>query len=1351
MSFVKPILIFLLVTQVHWCYPNTALVKSSLFENYTVANGLTDEKIHCVFQDSKGWIWLGTDYGVFRFDGYTFEAFRVHNEASQILAKNLIRVIYEDKAGILWIGTELNGVFRYNREANTLTQLVGEGLSHNSIWDMVEDEEHNLWLGTEGGLCYLNTQTLAITQNFNSSKGHTLPGDWIRKLHIDRHKNLWVGTNKGIVVLNTKLNVTKRILCDGNFEERENEIWEIFEDSYGIIWIGTYLGGLKQYNPSTNQLTDFTLDEENLRAQTVRSILQDFQGDYWFGTRGGLYSYNNYTKTTQFYQNDLNDDYSLIHNSVLDLCIDKKGDLWVGTRNGISFLNFDKQAFGYIAPKPHEAYQLSNSEIYCIWEDAADNLWLGTESGGVNIIDVQANTINHLTVENGLSNNCVKSICPDNLGNILIGTYLGGLNVYNPRTQKIKVYKNDPKDSLSLSDNEVWAILKDSKKRIWVATSGGVDLFNEQNGTFVHYGDIFGVGWVTMIYEDKQRNLWFYQSDIDEMKCVKPDFSATSYKMQSRAMCEDINGNVYLATLGNGLCMIPDGGEPLRYFTVDSGLCSNVLNGIINVNNEYLWMSTNNGISRFDIEKEEFKNYYNTDGLLNTKFNYGAFYKTHNNTLVFGGPKGVDFVYLDKIKKNEYVAPVVLTDFRVFNKPYALRANDSISDCIISELKKVELKHNQNMLSFEFAALNYANSNKNRYKYMLEGFDKEWNHIGTNHTATYTNIDPGEYTLKVIGANNDNVYTQKGLELQITILPPVWKTWWLRSIAILVLFYLFYLIMNMIRNREKLNQELIYERQTARKMQEVDRLKHQLFTNISHEIRTPLTLIAGPVDKLLSYDFKDEVIRKNLDIIKRNSNNLKNLVNQLLDYRRLETGNLQLDLSKGNIRTFLENIVDSFRTVAEEKEIEIDFKTFRDSIFSWFDADKVEKIANNILSNAVKYTRQGGNISVSLSLVFIDDIEERHMLIPPLENEHTPHSKFIKFKVSDSGIGIAQDDISRIFDRFRRLKTDHETLQNGSGIGLALTKELVNLHQGHIRVRSVLKKGSKFTVFLPYFDGENPDNEQINPDAIFAKETDEMHAVSSHQLIAMVVDDNRDLREFIRSHFEPEYKVYECENGKVAWETALEKMPDIIITDVMMPVMNGNDLCKRLKNDERTSHIPLIMLSALSSNESQLEGIDAGADDFLVKPFDMGILKAKANNILSVRKALRERYSKEMVLRPKDIVVASPDEKFLKKLISLIEKNIANEALDVECIAGNLNVSRTQLYRKIGALTDMTPKEFVKDIRLKRAAQLIAQKSNSISDVAYDTGFSDVSYFRKCFKEKFGMSASEYRKKNVVL
>lgn len=1347
--------------------PANAQIRNSSFSNYTIQDGLSDDKIHCIFQDTQGWIWIGSSFGVLRFDGYEFHKFHIDSEESEILDKSLIRTIYEDRNQRIWIGTENHGLFKYDRSVYGLEHISKRGktknLCNNSIWAIAEDAKGLFWIGTENGLNRYDPVTGKLQSYFHDPDNpESLSDNFIRTLYIDHAGYLWIGTNNGITRLNTNDNTFQRFLTEKTTFERESEVWEIYEDAKNQIWAGTYLGGLKKFDKKLNRFQNVSLESVNDRSNTVRAIVQDRNRNLWIGTRAGLFRLNSKDYTVTYFAHDDMDENSLVHNSVLELFIDRKGDLWVGTRDGISHLNFDKQAFGNLTIGGGNNKGLNNSEIYAFWEGGLDDIWIGTENGGINIYNYKKKDISYITTANGLSNNCIKAFCYDNKNTLYIGTYLGGLNIYNLKTGVFEYRVNDPEDTTSLSDNAVWTILCDSKDRIWLGTDDGLDLYDPVSGKFTHYGEKYGVSMVVMVYEDSRGRLWIYSENI-KLTMVDTDEKIRDFPYKTRAICDDKYQNIWIGTLGNGLIRFDIENNSSVVYTTREGLCNNIIYGIINENDNYLWISTKNGISRYDIHSNSFKNYFNSDGLLNSQYNYGAFLMENDQTLVFGGGKGVDFIFLNQLGENKYIPNIVFTDFKVFNNPVPI-VNESgkkntLSN-LICETKQIILEYDQNMLSFEFAALNYANSEKNMYEYRLEGFDKDWNRVGNQRRATYTNLDPGNYTLHVVGSNNDNVFNTEGTSLQITILPPFWKTIWFRILILFVLLFLGYCVYLFISNREKLKNQLLFERESARKVQELERLKHQFFMNISHEIRTPLSLILGPLDKLLKFKLTDEERHSHLEIIQRSAMNLKKLVNQLLDYRKLETGNIKLELKKGNISRFMKEIYDSFKDMASERKIQLNYKSVQDEIPALFDPDKIEKIINNLLSNAFKYTEEGGTISLSISTILVDEIDENNTFIPVLDKKNSKHGKFLQIIVRDTGIGIPSNQINKIFNRFVQVKGRREVYRSGgTGIGLSLTKELIKIHNGFIQVKSKEGKGSRFKVLIPLIEYEEelttmikPENTEEQQNLLYSMQNEVVikdvpdKNDNNNKRVLLIVDDNPDIRLFIKHHFEPEYAVIEGRNGRDGWEKTLETIPDIIVADIMMPVMNGKEFCRKIKKDERTSHIPVVLLTALHSNENQIAGIDAGADDYITKPFDISLLKARVDNMLYIRKALRERYSKEMVLKPKEIVLSSPDEKFLKRVINVIEKNIDNIELDVDSLSQQIGVSRTQLYRKIAALTDMSAKEFVRDIRLKRATQLIVQDKLTISEIALKTGFNDISYFRKCFKEKYGMSASEFLK-----
>lgn len=1327
--------------------------QGALFQYYSVTDGLTDKTIHCIFQDSRGWIWIGTDFGVLRFDGYRFNNFNTGSSESDQLSKSLIRTIFEDSNGIIWIGTEQNGLFKYKRQLNELINIDTPVLNNSSIWSVAEDTSGKLLIATENGINYFNPEKGVVERLLmKETTGGQLSDNFIRKVLIDDDQNFWFGTGTGVSVFNNQFEFSFNLLKGGsNDDPLLNQIWDIFQDANGFIWIGTYLDWVYIYDTRTGQLQKLVIDAQNDRSKTVRSIQQEKSGSIWLGTRGGLYLVSKQWKVLSHYEENILDPFSLGHNSVLSQFIDAKGDLWVGTRNGISYLNFERKAFEFLNTYNCGNANLNNGEVYALWEDGQKRLWIGTENGGVNIYDPEKGTTSYLTIDNGLSNNCIKAIAPDQSGNVLIGTYLGGLNRYDPKTGQNYIYYADREVDGSISDNSVWAIYTDDKNQIWVGTSSGLDLFNESDNTFTHFGEKYQVGWVSMIFKDNLDRMWLYSVDLKQLTMVDASGNVRHLAIQTRAMADAEGGKVWISTLGGGLVLYDPEYNTSQQYTVKDGICSDVIYGMVKLNDHQLWLSTNNGLSAFDVNEKRFRNFYVSNGLLNNQFNYGAFMQCTNGCLAFGGKNGVDFVYLDKLKQNTYVPPVVLTDFLIFNRqvnPNMDSEGNTVLNNLISETKQITLPFDQNMITFEFAALDYSNIEKNTYRYKLEGFDKAWNEIGTRHSATYTNLDDGDYVFRVIGANSDGAFDPEGLSVQLTILPPFWRTWLFRFIIMGVLLLLFYAIYGFIVNREMLKQQLYFERKNAHQIQELDRQKHQFFMNISHEIRTPLALITGPLEKLFKPDIGKQEQFTLLGIIQRNTRILTRLVNQLLDYRKLETGNLKPELKQGNLNIFLKDILDPFKQMATDKGVEMEFNASHSSIFFAFDPDKLEKILNNVLSNAIKYTNPEGKVTLSVSMVYMDELENVSNYIPPLDLEQGSN-QYVRFTIRDTGVGIPENQISHIFDRFRQVEKAHQG-SSGFGIGLSLTKELIKLLNGHIKVKSIEGKGTKFSILIPYKqipeeDATLLEKNQISPEGAGLSTTLDKSQSPDYQPIILIIDDNPDLRLFVRQHFEGDYQVLEASDGKQGWEQCLSAVPDLVIADIMMPLLDGVELCRKIKNDERTSHIPIMLLTAVSAREKQIEGISAGADDYIVKPFDIALLKAKADNLLYIRKALRDRFSKTMFLKPKDIVLTSPDEKFLRKVIQVIEKNISQPDLDVDFLARQVGVSRTQLYRKMHALTDMAVKEFVRDIRLKRAEQLLLQDKITVSEIAVEVGFNDMGYFRKCFKEKYGKSPSKYQ------
>lgn len=1313
-----------------------------IFENFTIDEGLSNNLVYRVYQDRKGWMWFGTYQGLNRFDGYKFTTLNQDPADSTSLANTMIRTIYEDREGRLWLGTEKKGIFLYNRDKDNFVSLPGVKnsftLKEQTVNAIQQDKQGFLWLGTSNGLCKIDStgKILELYDDVGVSTNSIINSS-LKVIYIDRNDKLWVGTVAGFDIVDPQtrkvvhLSVSNPVLND--------EICAIFRNKDGKIWIGTYTRGIVIVDPLTLKCEQLIIDRSNERSNTVRAIAMDENGKYWFGTRGGLYIYNKETNTYLQYEHDERESGSLVHNSIQDIFIDTKGDFWLGTRGGISYVVKEKQVFQCYKALPNDNHYMNNGETYAFYMDSSGKLWIGTETGGVNIFDRKKGIftyITHTSQPNSLSNNCVKALMGDKQGNVWVGTYMGGINVIRPGTKQIVHYRNNPTVTSSVSNDIVWCLYADSYENIWIGTESGLDKFDPVSRSFLHYKDVVWQQPVSWIKEDSNHDLWI--GTYDELIIYNPFTKKIKrFAEKSRMMFEDLNGKFWLTTLDKGLALYDKQKGSIKYYNQNKGIANNQTYCILDDNSGFLWISTIDGLSRFDPQKETFTNFNKIDGLQNNQFRYGACFKAPSGELIFGGITGFNIFNPAEVKTNGYEPPMVFTDFKIFNKHVPV-GRASLLRKSITETQKIVLPYDQNVITFEFAALNYAKSAKNRYAYKLDGFEKNWNDAGNQHWVTYTNLNPGEYTLMIKSCNSDGVWNKTNLELKIDIKPPLWKTWWFKCSVLILLTIGLFLVFKFVFTRNLLKHQLVFERERARKLHELDMMKERFFTNVSHEIRTPLTLIASPLHKMLQTDMSAGEMKSYLSIMSKNTQQLLRLVNQLLDFRKIETGNLKLELSKGDMVAFVSDIVSSFSYLAEEKNINLSFQTNDNEIFTIFDPDKLEKILNNLLSNSFKFTPNGGKISVYLSSGQ-DEVEKEN-------------NRVIEIKVKDSGEGIPASNLQKIFNRF--FQSANAKNQTGTGIGLALTKELVHLHKGRIFAESIPGKGSLFTVILPL---DLKAEEVVITDDLWLKdelilpdpdETNEEKPVEDK--ILLVVDDNADVRFFVRSHFEIDFKVLEASDGKEGLSLALKHIPDIVISDVLMPVMDGNELCKKLKKDEKTSHIPVILLTALSSKNHKLEGTKVGADDYITKPFDIIFLKTKVENLLMLRNTLKQKYSGEMILRPRNITVDSPDERFLHKTIDVIEQNISDPEFDIVKLSVNVGVSRTQMYRKLAALTDMTVREFIKNIRLKRAAQLLEQNSMNVSEVAFAVGFKDLSHFRKCFRQEFGMSATEYNKRAYV-
>ena len=1023
---------------------------------------------------------------------------------------------------------------------------------------------------------------------------------------------------------------------------------------------------------------------------------------------------------------------------------------------------------------------MPQGKIYSIFEDHKDILWIGTHGYGLFRFDRKTGKISNYTFDpnntKSINNNTILSICEGPPGILWLGG-LGGLNKLNSKTMEFRHFVHDRDDPNSIGADHIMSIYRDSSGILWIGTiGGGLNRFDPDTEKFKSFKkdpdnqESLNTNSVLSVYEDLNGTIWLGSYDDGLFKYIpgkngKPDrfiqyvhdknnLNSLSYNV-ARIVIGDKSGNTWIGTEGGGLNKFNLENESFTIYTMEDGLPNNVIWGILLDEKGNLWISTNNGLSRFNPETESFFNYDRSDGLQALEFAFGAHYKSRTEEMFFGGEKGINYFYPDSVKINPYVPPVVLTGFKLFNKSVPVNENSLLKKSI-TEVRELELKYNENFISFEFAALNYTNSHKNQYKYRMIGLDPDTVYAGTRRFADYTDMKPGDYTFWVTGSNNDGIWNKEGVSLHIIIHPPWWRSRLAYSLYIVLVVLM---VLGFVRRRtwrlRKDKEEL--EKQVKERTREIeekdfhilemDRMKTRFFANISHEFRTPLTLILSPLEEIMANKSSKDKDYNKFGIIRRNGLRMLDLVNQLLDLSKLDSGKLKLELMEADIIKILRLSFSSFISLADKKRIQYNFQLPEDELFTYFDRGKLETIMNNLLSNAFKYTPEDGEIKCIVHLKEAVKEDEKDV---------------IEISVRDSGPGIDENKLDLIFDRFYQADEQHHIEGGGTGIGLSITKELVHLIHGEIKVSSKPGEGSCFMVTIPLGKDhlkeseyvivkpeQNAERKLIN-EAISGKAIDDISGVKSipdkkvSQIL--IVEDNLELRSYLKEQFQMDYLIEEASDGEEGLKKAIKSIPDLIVSDIMMPKIDGVEFCKRVKTNERTSHIPVVMLTAKADIESRIEGLETGADDYIIKPFNIHELRTRVKNLIEQRQILRKRFASNLNVTPKDIAFNSYDVQFINRIIGVVEEHLADFDFDVKDLQGKAGMSHTQLYRKLFALTGLSPSKFIRTLRLKRAAKLMEQKNGNVTKIAYEVGFNNLAYFTKCFKELYGLSPSGYLK-----
>lgn len=1315
------------------------------FKHYTISDGLSISYVKEIIRDKKGYLWIATSNGLNKFDGYDFKIYKNNHSDKNSINDNDIQCIYEDSKGNIWIGLQ-NGIFsKYDPitdKFNNYSYILNKSDKSNdvSINGIVEDKNGNLWIAADrcGLFCYNPT----TNECYETGKG--LSYNSITSLAIGKDNCIWITTWGGGFNCYDPQNKTFRYYLTGNNPSEDPRCRFLtcqFHDSDGNIWVGSSHSGLYLLETDTYQITHYdntSGDGKGLNNETVYDIKESNDGNLWIATKNGMSIFYKNKKKFKYIVAG-NGRWNLNTNIITCTCTDKSGGIWLGTNNGIyyhnplmmKFKNYDIREWGksendeyihsviktksgkilvkgdndlYIFDEEantHKPVRLVNSRFkhikqMTLLEDSKGNIWIGNNSEYLGKYDLETDSYEEIMMESDNKNHIqfrrINTFYEDTDGSLWIGTEIGALN-YKPKENKFTALFQS-KD-LIFAEDKVNAILRDSYGELWFGTKRGLKRYDKDNKLIEHYvrndnqSQSISNNTITSIYEDKDKVLWVgTQGGLHQFNRQDNSFNL-------------------ITRPGKNF------GDPIM--------------GIVEDESNNLWLSSTIGIIRFNYKNNSFHVYNEADGLQSNEFNMNVFSKGRDGEIIFGGINGFNTFYPQTIKADTLVPDIYVTDFQISNQPSPQKIID------IRKKEKVVLRHWQSTFSFQFVAIDYLAPANNKYAYKLEGFNEEWVYTSSNNRiATYTNIPPGNYKFKVKASNSDEIWNEKGIEIGIEILPPIWKTWWaymLYTIAFIsIIVFIFYYYLN--KEREKAKIEL--ERLETKRQHELDELKLQLFASISHEFRTSLTLILGPLEqikeKITDYDNKQL-----LEVMQRSGNRLMRLINQLLDFRKLEANKMTVKPTSQDIVSFIKEIYDIFTYHAKLKNINYHYQSSLEKLFMNFDKDKVDKIIYNLLSNAFNYTSSGGSISVILDKTYIND------------------RMYISIEVKDSGIGIPSNELDKIFTLFYQVKDSESKKSIGTGLGLNLTKELTQIIGGQIKVESEQGKGSSFTVTIPYSEPATDVDDKENTCNYKTLKTDiseQNNCNIEKKGIILIVEDNYDMRIYTKSILSPSFNIIEAENGIEGFEKALEYIPDIIISDVMMPQMDGIELLDKIKSDERTNHIPVILVTAVNEEKQILKSLNIGVDDYITKPFSASILEARINNILTNRKKLWEKYENISKTTGEnktdsDNTFTNP---FVEKITYIIRNNIANYDFSLDTLSSELCMSPSQLIRKTKAIMNITPYNLIIRMRMEYAANEIINSDKTINEIAFECGYQEKSNFSRAFTKYYGTNPLQYKK-----
>ncbi|MBW3466813.1 two-component regulator propeller domain-containing protein [Arthrospiribacter ruber] len=1301
------------------------------FSSLGIKDGVSHMQVNTFLKDTTGYMWIGTAAGLNRYDGHTVKVFEHKSNDSTTLDNNMILELFTDPLGRLCVKTEL-GINFYDPTTQTFSRDYSK---YSRRWGLEGQQVHsiknldNTWFLTDHGLARWN----AIKQ-----KAETIPSFTSYKLSDmgTYGHELWAIKSDG-VLLTYNLHLQEITEIDSTLYQQTDgdKAYQLKIDSSGRVWIylpeensGLYCYQDKEWQHFTTETPGYTLS-----SNLVRSVEEIKKGEIWVGTdHGGI---NIITEgQDEIAYLTANSQTGLSGNSIYTIYKDRDDFVWVGTyKNAVSFFHEKSLRFYHLSDQERGNYKLPFNDINSFSEDHKGNWFAGTNGKGILYFDTNSDSIQLFDSSNfpEMQSDIIVSLLYDSKQRLWAGTYLGGL--IKLEKGKLTVYDQE---TVNLPDMSIWELFEDSKGRIWLGTlTEGIFLFDPETMTFSSLElkdghELNNNTYISAIEEDDNGRIWI--GGTAGIDIIYPESGQVEHLSEADGLAHDFimdikSGPSGIMCVGSrgGLTFISEN-KNISNFSVADGLPhSNVLSLLYHQNE--LWLSTPHGLSVVRNLMTESKitiQAFNADqGLLYTGFNENAAAVSSKGELVFGGTHGIYIVDPGQFEDALSQPKVVFSDFELFNNK--LRIGETVNGRTllgqdINYIDKIVLKPGENSFSVGFTSLDFLKNSNSKYRYRLKGFENSWQESDNkNRRAVYTNLNPGKYLLEISAANPSGQFKETSATLAIQILPPFYQTGWAYFMYAVMLLGVLYFSRRLILSRANAKFQIEQERREAQQLHELDKLKIRFLTNLSHEFRTPISLILAPIEKLLSSE-KESPNKKQYQLIYKNANRILKLTDQILDFKKLEQEEEGLNLLEGDLMAFIKDLMNSFYGISERQGIKFEYQLTPLSYYTSFDMDKLEKIIFNLLSNSFKFTADSGTVSVKTKI-----------------SENIDGRSILTLCVADSGVGIPAHDQARLFERFYQVESHkHLTNTRGSGIGLAITKEYVDLHGGSIHFESKVGVGTTFYVSLPL-------NAVVTP--VPAEEPIALSStLGENKVKILVAEDNPDFRAFLIEYLQEDFQVIEASNGKEGWKKTLAFSPDLILSDLMMPEVNGISFCRKVKNDPRTSHIPFILLTAFTDNERRLQSMDIGANDYITKPFNYQVLNSRIKNLIQEQQNLKNTLAKKVKVSAKDIIIDSEDQKFVYKVTEIVEKFLENPEFNVKQLSDNMAMSRVHLYNKLTALTGMTPQEFIRDMRLKRSIQYLEKSKLSIAEIAYAVGFNSPKVYSKSFKSTYGYTPSDF-------